>query len=244
MASYVAAHGALFTFVVRPLVGFKNLLLQLLTHDHRLTLYLLPFVIFGVYRLRREKAFWVSLLVFSVPYLGLMSHVAYGFWVDRYLLVYYLLIYLAAANGIVAAAGLVKNVHLRNGLLVLLTAIPLSAAAHPIEYYLSGRGSERPIDASARSIIREIEPLVPDTTAVLSPFLGLYAFLHDMRVVNTIEIGSAEDLRTLVDAYSIRFALLDTKDSTTLNLLFVLVGRERVRCLRRNDAFSFYEILE
>ncbi|MBN1576344.1 MAG: glycosyltransferase family 39 protein [Chitinispirillaceae bacterium] len=242
LGAYITSHGLLFTFVLRPLLGLKSLLLQLLTHDHHLTPALFPFIALGIWRLRHTHRFWCNVLVFSVPYMGLMAYTAYGFWVDRYVMVYYLVLYLCAGEGIAFCAQRFRRPAFRYGIPLALTALPLLTVAYPLEHYCSPRGSERALDRTAREVIAETGSIVPDSAAVVSSFLGGYAFLHDQRVVNVLEFETPEKFGILADVYTIRFALLDSCDRPTLDLIHAWAGSGHVRCIKRREPFALYEI--
>lgn len=241
-ASYITSHGVLFTLVIRPLIGLWNLVLQLLTHDHYLTAVLFPFAILGLWNVRGKQKILLTVVLFSIPYVGLMAYTAYGFWVDRYIMYLNIFIFISAANGMQLLTRKVHSPVLRYGAIVLVTVLPLISVAYPVEYYLSPRGSEAAQDKSARDIIVKIVPLVPDSVTVLSSFLSGYSFLHTMRVLNVLEFAIPENLDVLINAYEVRYAVLEKGDSSTMELITRWAGKREVRCLVKNDRYAFYAL--
>jgi hypothetical protein len=260
MKHYVATHGIFFTFIVRPAIGFQHLIGQLLTHDHYLTPALLVFVPFGIIRLRCHRSFWQNAVLFSLPYLFLMAHVAYGFWVDRYLLLYYLLIYLLAATGLIYLSNILaqfisarllyhapgqkipRSNLLRFTFLCVFSLLPLSQVVRPLEYYISSRGSETLIDRDARILITALTPIVADNEAVFSTFVSGYSFLHDLRVVNAIEVGCADNFSQLQKSYNIRYAAIDTvRDEELLDSLHSWIVEQQVYPVLKQGNFAVFK---
>jgi len=242
-SSYLQRHDIIFTIVLRPVIGFKNLLVQIFTHDHHLSLVLLPLAVAGAWSLRRLGRFWLYVFLFSVPYAGLMSYVAYGFWVDRYCIVYYLLIYFCAAAGIEFISGLIKPPIVRFTTVAVLAALPMITVMRPLEFYVSPRGNEKELDRDARAIVAEVRKTVPDTESVLSSLLSGYCFMHDVRTVNTLHFKTPEELGMLIETYRIRYALLDVqKDNSILNLLNAQAGHSGLLKLTATGPFCLYRI--
>lgn len=243
LAGYVGAHGTVFTFVIRPLKGFFELITHYSQFDHQLSVALAPLAALGIWTVRRRWKAGLGLLLFSIPYLGVMSYTACYFWVDRYLILYYVLVYALAACGVSWIAGRLRSRIWKSVTVLALVSATMIPVAYPLEYYVSGRGSEREIDAHAKTIIRRIQHSVPDSSSVLSSFLGLYGYMHDVPCVNVLEFKSAADIGVLARAYRIQSALLDTvNDKPTIQLLRDWAGNENVVAAEQEGPFRWYRI--
>lgn len=210
ISGYIGEHGPAYVFFVRPLMGLWKFIKVFPQFDHGFCLALMPFSVVGLWWLCRQRLRGVKPHLFFVAmYLPLMSYIAYAGWVDRYSMIMYLWIYVAAAAGIGTIAGLIKPLMIRMAAHALMSVIPLAAVVWPLEYYNSNRASELTTDLERRSVISAVTELVPQHATIYSSFLGGYYQLHSFGVVNSrIRVQRPEDFARLKRDYRIEYALL------------------------------------
>jgi len=148
------------------------------------------------------------IMLFSVFYIPFMSYVNYAGWAFRYMMIYYILIYCLAAAGIQAIVEKIGHRLWKPFAWIAATVITFSVVVLPMEYHLSERWGSREQDRSIRRALPEMESLIPENQAVLSPFLSQYSFLHDINVVNaTLQFPDCASLHSIFKSYTVRFAL-------------------------------------
>ncbi len=240
--SYFDNHGLVFIFLKRPFLGFLAMLRKFPYFDSYLSLIILPFSIAGIKYIKPNARLYMPPLLFSFFLLPPISSFAYVGWVHRYVLVYYIWLYIMAGIGAKVIFDLFKHKIFAYGFIITITLVFLSPTIYPCEFYLSGRGNEHQREMSAREIISEAKGYVPDSVAVISSFLEGFYTIHNMKTVNLLNFDKWEDIEAILNSYNVQFALLETKTDEKFISLFQLSGKKNLIFISESGPFSFYKI--
>jgi hypothetical protein len=240
--SYLEKHNEFFILIKRPFFGFLNVLKKMPYFDSQLSLYALPLCIIAIKYLKNHSKAYVPPVLLSIFLLPPMFSFAYVGWVNRYLMIYYIWLYILAGIGVKVIFDWLGGKTKAVGVTFCITVFLMLPTIYPAEFYLSKRGNERERELFAKSIISDTRDIVPDSCAVLSSFLSGFYSMHNLKTVNTMNFESWEKMNLLLTHYNVRFALLDEKRGNKIISLFEDGNEATLHKIKTSGPFSLYKI--